>query len=181
MGEPSGPRESLVLKGFLEPSAAYRILADGTAGEAVASAPAPRGPALTLGGFLIALVGGGCLGKVFLGSLWLALGAGSGAALLAFSVWFDHSFLRIPLLLSASAAATASLVVAARERNLRRALEARNGCVLATPSEKRRNLLVVALSLAAFAFVAAELALHSGHGDKFLRDHGWLGADKHPV
>lgn len=173
---PGVARESLVLKGFREPSPAYRITGDGAAGAPAAPAPAPSGPALTMGGFLVALAGGGCLGKVFLGSLALSLGAGSGSALLAFSVWFDHSPLRVPLLLTAAAAAAASLAMAARERNERRAQESKNGCVIATPSEKRRNLLVVALSLAALAFVSAEFALHSRRGAEFQRSMGWLDA-----
>lgn len=158
---PGVPRESLVLKGFREPSPAYRITADGTAGESAAPAPLPAGPALTWGGFLLALAGGGCLGKVFLGSLALSLGAGSGSALLAFALWLDHSPLRVPLLLAAAAAAVASLGLAAREHRERRALEAKHGCVVVTPSEKRRNLLVAALSFAALLFVGLELALHS--------------------
>lgn len=167
-------REVLVLKGFREPSPAYRLKSDGTAGEPVSPAPAPRGPALTLSGLLVAVAGGGCLGKVFLGSLALSLGAGSGSALLAFSLWFDHSPLRVPLLVVAAAASSASLVMAARERRLRRAQEAKNGCVIATPSEKRRNLLVVALSLFALVFVGAEFALHSNRGTEFQRSMGWL-------
>lgn len=158
---PGVPRETLVLKGFREPSPAYRIKADGTAGASAEPGPLPTGPALTWGGFLLALAGGGCLGKVFLGSLALSLGAGSGSALLAFALWLDHSPLRVPLLLAAAAAASASLALAAREHRERRALEAKHGCIVVTPSEKRRNLLVAALSFAALLFVGLELALHS--------------------
>lgn len=166
---PGVARENLVLKGFREPSPAYRLKSDGTAGASAAPAPLPTGPALTWGGFLLALAGGGCLGKVFLGSLALSWGAGSGSALLAFALWLDHSPLRVPFLVAAAAAAAASLTLAAREHRARRDLEAKNGCVVVTPSEKRRNLLVAALSFAALLFVGMELALHSPEGAEFRR------------
>jgi hypothetical protein len=136
------------------------------------------GPVLNWSGFLLALAGGGCLGKVFLGSLALAWGAGSGSALFAFAFWFDDSPLRMPFLLAAAAAALASLVLAVREHRLRRAQEARNGCVIATPSEKRRNLLVAAVSFAALLLVGAELAFHSGRGAGFRRSIGLLAPDE---
>ena len=67
------------------------------------------------------------------------------------------------------AAAAASLGLAAREHAQRRALEAKNGCVVVTPSEKRRNLLVAALSFAALLFVGMELVLHSPEGAELRR------------
>lgn len=175
---PGIPRETLVLKGFREPTPAYRIKADGTAGEASAPAPAPAGPALTWSGVLLALAGGGCLGKVFLGSLALSLGAGSGTALLASALWLDRSALRVPLLLAAAAAALTSQVMAVREQRLRRAQEAKHGCVLATPSEKRRSLLVAALSLAALLLVGTEFALHSPRGAEVRRSMGMTAPDE---
>ena len=169
---PGVARETLVLKGFCEPSAAYRITGDGSAGEPAPAVPPPAGPALTWGGFLMALAGGGCLGKVFLGSFALSLGAGSGSALLAFALWFDRSPSRVPFLWGAALAAAASMVMVWREHRLRRALEAKNGCVIATPSEKRRNLLVVAASFTALLLVAGELVLHTPEGKEFRHSRG---------
>lgn len=165
-------REELVLKGFREPSSAYRIKADGVAGEPASPVPAPIGPALDWGGFLLALAGGGCTGKIFLGSAALGAWAGSGSALLTFVFWLDGSPWRPVLLFAAAASALASLFLAAREHRQRRALEAKNGCIVATPSEKRRNALVVLLSLAALLFVAAELTLHTREGLNFRVSRG---------
>ena len=170
---PGVPRESLVLKGFREPSAAYRITADGKAGASAEAAPVPMGPVLNWSGFLLALAGGGCLGKVFLGSYALSLGAGSGSSLLAFALWFDRSPLRVPFLVAAAAAAAASLVLAAREHRFRLAQEVKHGCVVVTASEKRRNLLVAGLSFAALLLVAMELALHSPEGKEFRFSRGF--------
>ena len=170
---PGVPRESLVLKGFREPSAAYRITADGKAGASAETPPPPIGPVLNWSGFFMALAGGGCLGKVFLGSYALSLGAGAGSGLLAFALWFDRSPLRVPFLVGATMAAAASLVLAAREHRERLAQEAKHGCVVVTASEKRRNLLVAGLSFAALLLVGMELALHSPEGKELRLSHGF--------
>lgn len=169
---PGVTRETLTLKGFREPSVAYRLDSKGVAGAPAPVVAAPTGPALSWGGFVLAVLGGGCMGKVFLGSLALSLATGSTAALFSFALWFDKSALRLPVLAAAAATAVASLVMAWREHRERAALEAKNGCVIATPSEKRRNLLVVGVSFAALLFIGGELVLHTHEGKEFRREQG---------
>lgn len=173
---PGVSRELLTLKGYREPSAAYRITADGGAGVAHAGPPIPVGPALTWSGFLLALMGAGCLGKIFLGSLALSLGAGGGAALLAFALRLDDSPWRTPLLCAAGLAAGVSLFLAIGEARDRRAIEAKNGCVTATPSERRRNLLVAGASFLALLLVTGELFLHTHRDVRHRLERGFTTA-----
>lgn len=159
-GHPGARPETLVLKGFREPAVAYRLKEDGAAAQPGPPPAPPAGPALGWSGFVFALLGAGCLGKIFLGSLALSASAGAGSALLAAAVWLDASPARVPLLAAAAAASLASLVLAWRERRERRAQEARHGCITATPSERRRNLLVVSLSAAALLAAVGEFLYH---------------------
>jgi adenylate cyclase len=164
--------ETLTLKGFREPATAYRLTAEGTAAPAGEPPPPPAGPVLGWSSFALALLGGGCLGKAFAGSLWLSLSAGAGSGLLALVVWLDRSPLRVPLLLAAAAASSASLFLALKEQRARRAQEARHGCIVATPSERRRNLLVTAASALALLAAGAEFALHRPEGKLWRRSQG---------
>jgi adenylate cyclase len=169
---PGAKPETLTLKGFREPATAYRLTADGAAAVSGDAPPPPAGPVLGWSGFALALMGGGCLGKVFLGSAALSLSTGAGSALLALVLWLDASPLRVPVLAAASAAALASLVMAWREHRERAAAEARNGCIVATPSERRRNALVAAASLATLLVAGGELWLHRPEGRLWRRSQG---------
>ncbi len=178
---PGASREALRLKGFREPSVAYRLTGGGAPGMPAPLAPVPSGPVLTLTGFLAALAGGACLGKVFVGSWALSLGAGLGSGLLAAAVWLDKSPLRVPLLIVASLAAGASLFMLWREHRERAAHEPKNGCVVATPSERRRNLLVAAASFTALFLVAGEFVLHTVSGWNFRVSHGLTAPGEAPA
>lgn len=165
---PNVAPESLVLKGFREPAVAYRLGGTGAAAGPAEAVPPPAGPQLTWGGLAMAVMGGGCLGKIFVGSAALAWGAGAGSALLALSMWLDHNVFRVPLLIAAAGAAVWSLVRLFAEARERAAVEAKNGCIVPTPGEKMRNLLVAAVSFMALGLVTIEVLLHNllRHGPK---------------
>lgn len=153
---PDVPAESLRLKGFSDPVVGRRLNASsGPPPEAVAP-PALSGPRLSAGALLMAILGGSCLGI----SSFLALGATSGSLLLVAARWFDRSALRMPLLAAATLAAGATFYKAVKEARERAALSAKTGCIIDTPSEKRRNLLAASVSLLALVFVGIELFIH---------------------
>ncbi len=162
---PGVPPESLALKGFSEPVVAHRLNA--AAGRTNPSIPVPLIGRRRLGGgaLVMAILGGGCLGKIFAGSAALAFGLGSSSALLALARRYDESAMRLPLVIAASIAAIASLWLAARERRDRARVEARHGCIVPSVREKRRNIAVTAGSLVALVLVAIELITHyHAHG-----------------
>ena len=153
---PDVPAESLALKGFSGPVLARRLNAAAGPQPERLAAPALSGPRLSAGALLMAILGGSCLGI----SSFLALGAASGSVLLVAARWFDRSVFRMPLLAAATLAAGATFYKAVKEARERAALSAKLGCIIDTPSEKRRNLFAASVSLLALLFVGIELFVH---------------------
>jgi hypothetical protein len=162
---PGVAREDLILKGFSDSCAAYRLGSAGPAPAPVVGARSRKSVGLMT--ILAAVLGTGCLGAPIMGAAALWLGVGSTVLLGVRRVMLaiDHSALHIPAVFVVAAMAVSSLVTLRRENKLRRECESRGGCLAITPREKRHNLLVAGLSFTALTFAVVELCLHySYHG-----------------
>jgi len=143
---PGAAPETLAVKGFREPVAAYRLGARASASPAPAgesTPPSPRSPA-SWTALLLAVLGAGCLSSGLAGVLGLVFGVAPVASFLALTERLDHSPARVPMLLVAAALAAANLVLLKRD-----------------PRHGGRARRWIALSaLATLALVAVEIAMH---------------------
>ena len=157
---PGVPDESLILKGFPQPTVAYRL--NGKPRSVLSSAswtPEDR-PAMNWSAVTLAFLGSGCLGSNIAAALVLAFGGGSAGALYALANWFDSSPARVPLLMMATLIAFTVLVSLERQRRLRRACIARRSCLELTPRESRQVRLAAGLAAASLILICLELLMH---------------------
>jgi adenylate cyclase len=155
---PGATGEIFSLKGFSEPTAAYRL--EGVAGPPTTEAPVSRRDALGVGALLMTLLGGGCLGTAVIAPFLLSAGIAGGAGVLALSSRLDASPLRLPLGIGGAVLALVSLLQLARERRWRRDTREKLVCIMPTASEKRRSLFLTTTAVAALVFCGVELFMH---------------------
>ena len=166
---PSVPAESLTLKGFPQPTVAYRL--NGKP-RSVLSAPtwiSEDRPAMKWSAVTLALLGSGCLGSNVAAALVLAFGGGSAGAFFALARWFDASPARVPLLIVSALIASIVLVSLERQRRMRRDCIARRSCLEMTLQERRQVRLAAGLAAASLTLIGLELLLHYGIGHPLVR------------
>lgn len=160
--------ETVDLKGFGEPVAAYRFGA--AESQAARSAPrlagiGERAPkrGISLGAVLVAVLGAPCAAVALVGPLAVVLGLGSAFAALSTNVLsvLDTDPIRIPLMLLALLGAGANLYTVWHGHRLRHQAAAEDRFVPLTRLERRRAYAVVALAVLTVAFVAFELVAHA--------------------
>jgi adenylate cyclase len=130
---PGIPAETLVLKGFPQPSVAYRLNGQPGSLRSAVSWMAEDRPTMNWSAVALALLGSGCLGSNIAAALVLAFGGGSAGALYALANWLDDSPARVPLLMASTLIASIVLVSLERQRRMRRDCIARRSCLEMTP------------------------------------------------
>jgi adenylate cyclase len=156
---PDAAAETLSLKGFAQPTVAYRLNGPPAQAPAVSSRPEGR-PAMNWGAVALALLGSGCLGNTLATALTLTFGAGSAASLWGLGRVLDDSPARLPLLAASAALAVWTLVSLHRQRKARRDCRADHSCLEMTRAEKRQAWLAAGLAATSLALVACELWIH---------------------
>ena len=161
---PGIPAETLVLKGFPQPTVAYRLngkprslLFDG-------SWMAEDRPTMNWSAVTFALLGSGCLGSNIAAAMLLAFGGGSAGALYALANWLDDNPARVPLLMAATLIAAIVLITLERQRRIRRDCIARRSCLEMTPQERRQVRLAAGLAAVSLILIVLELLLHYAIG-----------------
>lgn len=170
-GYPGVLPESLALKGFPQPSTAYRL--NGKPALPLSGADWLRDrPVMNWSAVLLALAGSGCLAGNLAAPLLAVFGGGAATALFALAVKLDRSSARFPLLVASSALAVGTLVSLERQRRLRRDCVSRRACLEMTPSEKRGVWAAAGLAMATLALVALEFWLHDHYRHRFISSLG---------
>ena len=122
---------------------------------------------LSSGSLLFASVEAICLFLVSANGLALALG-GSAIGLTQGALFFHSAVLRLPILAAASAMAVLNLGLLVNQWRLRRLPSAKWRMRPLSLKERRRILLIAAMSVLALVLVATELYLHHKlHGSAF--------------
>jgi hypothetical protein len=172
---PTVTPESIPLKGFPAPVAAYRLGAS-----AVGARPAAgrrydigterSGRAITLGGIIFAVLGAPCAAVGLIGPLALVLGAGSLFGALGTSVLpvLDSAPVRWPLLILSTLAAAANFYTVWHAHRLRQAAAAERRFLPVTRREFRSTALVLVMATVTLLLVAFELYAH-----EFITHHPW--------
>ena len=161
--------ETLFLKGFPQPTVAYRL--NGAPRSVLSAAswiPEDR-PAMNWSAVTLAFLGSGCLGSNVAAALVLAFGGGSAGALYALANWLDDSPARVPLLIVSALIASIVLASVERQRRMRRDCIARRSCLELTPREKRQVRLAVGLATTSLTLIGLELLLHYVIGHPLVR------------
>jgi hypothetical protein len=166
---PDAPAETLVLKGFSQPTVAHRLNGEPRSVLSPDSWKLEDRPAMNWSAVILALLGSGCLGSHIAAALMLALGGGSAAALFALARWFDSSPARLPLLIVSALIASIVLVSLERQRRMRRDCIAQRWCVEMTRQEKRQVRLAAGLSAASLALIGLELLMHYVIGHPLIK------------
>ena len=156
---PDIPAETLVLKGFSQPTVAYRLNGKPRSLPAASWTPEDR-PTMNWSAVTLALLGSGCLGSNIAAALVLAIGGGSAGALYALANWLDDSPARVPLLMAATLIASIIMISLERQRRMRRDCIARRSCLEMTPQERRHVRVAAGLAAASFILIFLELILH---------------------
>ncbi len=141
---PGIPAETLVLKGFPQPTVAYRLNGQPRSLPSAGSWMPEDRPTMNWSAVPFALVGSGCLGSNIAAAMVLAFGGGSAGALYALADWLDDSAARLPLLMAATLIASIVVVSLERQRRMRRDCIARRSCLEMTPQERRHVRLAPA-------------------------------------
>jgi len=167
---PGIAEESLQLKGFKDPVAAYRVgnHAAASRDERAIAGPSPSRP-VSAAAILFAILGAPCAVATLISPLAVALGAGWLLSALSVGAFIDaRPALRFPLIGLALAGATANLYLIRYVRLLR--LQNAGSAAYASPTilERRQTLWLKAMSYAAYAIVALELIFHWVMHHRFL-------------
>jgi hypothetical protein len=160
--------ETLALKGFSEPAAAYRLngkpLTEFAGSKWLEGRPAINWCAVTF-----AIFGSGCLGKDIAAAIVLVFGAGSATTLAALARRLDRSPARLPLLAVTAFLASAVLISLERQRRQRRECLSRSSCLEMTPKEKRGAYIAAASAAISLGLVAFELWQHYVLGHPLIK------------
>ncbi len=153
---PGVAEERLMLKGFKEPVAAYRLQARSDLPRPPDDAPETAGR-MRWGAIVFGILGAPCAVATLVGPLAVALGVGAMFGLGGALKYLDRSPLRLPVLALATLAALANLYTVYYARRLRAAER------LGAPTrlEKRRTAIVLAAGIATIAIVIFELVAHA--------------------
>ena len=157
---PEAIPERLVLKGFREPVAAYRIHGKGSDHPTDDIIAPPVRERTSLGAIVFGILGAPCAISTLIGPLAVAFGASGLFGLTAALVFLDQSIIRIPILVLTTLAASANLYTLWHARKLRTGAEVAPRLVMVTTLEKRRILFVLVTSLATLGIVAFEVVAH---------------------
>lgn len=157
---PAASSEALTLKGFASSVVAYRLTGQPGSAQPLLDPPAGR-PALGWGALIVALIGAGCLGTSVVSSFAVIFGAGGAlSTFFALAESVDRSPWRVPLLMGAFLLVLTSLYFAFLDHRARQVGCADGSCVDATPRQRRRWILSVALSFGALACILSEVLGH---------------------
>ena len=168
---PGVAAESLTLKGFPQPTVAYRLNGKPRSVLSAASWISEDRPVMNWSAVTLAILGSGCLGSNIAAALVLAFGGSSAAAFFALARWFDNSPARVPLLVVSALIASVVLVSLERQRRMRRDCIARRSCLEMTPQERRQVRLATGLAVASLTLIALELLMHYAIGQPLVRLH----------
>ena len=157
---PDVPAESLALKGFPQPTVAYRLNGRPGAALSVGSWPLEDRPTMKWGAVTLALLGGGCLGTNLAAALVLAFGGGLAGTLFGLARWLDKSPAHVPLLVMSAVLASAVLISLERQRRVRRDCIAARSCLELTPRERRQVRLAAGLAVVSLMLIGLEILLH---------------------
>src|SRR5215471_4983503 len=166
---PGVPAESLTLKGFPQPTVAYRLNGKPQSVLSTASWMPEDRPAMNWSAVTLALLGSGCLGSNIAAALLLVFGGSSAGALYALAHWFDTSPAHVPLLIVSTLIALMVLVSLERQRRMRRDCIARRACLEMTPQERRQVRLAAGLAVASLMLIGLELLMHYVIGQPLVR------------
>ncbi len=166
---PGIPAETLVLKGFPQPTVAYRLNGQSRSLPSAGSWIAEDQPTMNWSAVAFALLGSGCLGSNIAAAMVLAFGGGSAGALYALADWLDDSAARLPLLMAATLIASIVVVSLERQRRMRRDCIARRSCLEMTTQEKRQVRLAAGLAAASLILIGLELLMHYVIGHPLIR------------
>ena len=157
---PGVPAESLTLKGFPQPSIAYRLNGKPLASLSAELWRLEDRPSMNWSAVLLALLGSGCLGSNLAAALVLAFGGASAGGLFALARWLDNSPARLPLLALSAVIASVVLVSLEHQRRIRRDCVARRSCLEMTPQERHQVRLAAGLAVLSLTLIGLELWLH---------------------
>ena len=152
--------ESIALKGFKEPVAAYRLNTNGA--EPPPSLLPPAGGArrvLGFGGVIFAILGAPCAAATLIGPLAVGLGLSSAGASTALWALGDAP-IRYPILALATLGALANLYTVWHARVVRRATGGAEGGLPMTRLERRRTAVLIATSTLTLGIVGFEFYAH---------------------
>src|SRR5437016_2469377 len=166
---PGVPTERLVLKGFPQPTVAYRLNCKPRSLLSAASWMPEDRPAMNWSAVTLAFLGSGCLGSNIAAALVLAFGGGSAGALYALARWLDSRPARVPMLMLSTLIASNGLASLERQRRMRRDCIAGRSCVEMTPKESRQVRLAAGLAAASLTLIGLELLMHYVIGHPLVR------------
>jgi adenylate cyclase len=166
---PGVPAESLVLKGFPQRSAAYRLNGKSRSSLLAASWMPEDRPMMNWSAVTLAFLGSGCLASNIAAAIVLAFGGGFAGALYALARWLDNSAARVPLLIVSTLIASIVLVSLERQRRMRRDCIAHHSCLEMTPGESRQVRFATVLAAASLVLIGIELLLHYVIGHALVR------------
>lgn len=168
---PGIAEESLQVKGFKDPVAAYRVGNRRDAAsrdERAAAGPAPSRP-VSVAAILFAILGAPCAVATLISPLAVVLGAGWLLSALSVGAFIDaRPALRFPLIGLALAGASANLYLIRYVRLLRQKSAGNAAYASPTILERRQTLWLKVMSYAAYAIVALEIIFH------WLRHHQFI-------
>jgi adenylate cyclase len=166
---PGVSAESLALKGFPQPTVAYRLNGKPEAALSAGSWPLESRPAMNWSAVTFAVLGSGCLGSNLAAALMLAFGGGFAGALFGLARWFDHSPARVPLLVVSGVVASVVLISLERQRRIRRDCIARLSCLEMTPQERRQVRFGAGVAAVSLILIGLEILLHYVIGHPLVR------------
>jgi adenylate cyclase len=166
---PGVAAETLALKGFPQPTVAYRLNGKSRSSLSAASWMPEDRPAMNWSAVALALLGSGCLGSNVAAALVLAFGGGWAGALYALANWLDDSTARVPLLILSTLVASIVLVSLEHQRRRRRDCIAHRSCLEMTRQEKRHVRLAAGLAAGSLMLIAVEVLLHYVIGHPLVR------------
>jgi len=160
--------ETLSLKGFAEPLAAYRLNPTEAGPLPAQSAREGVRRRLSLGTVIFAVVGAPCVLYATLGPLAVPLGIGALFGASSALWWFDLDLVRMPLLGLAICGALANLYAIWHARRLRAQAAAAGSWIVLTTRERRKAWWVTALSSLALGISVFEIVAHYVFHGSFL-------------
>jgi adenylate cyclase len=165
---PATRRETLELKGFAEPVAAYRIIAEVDGKPVHHHLPhvddrADRRRTVGMGSVIVALLSAPCAAGAALSPAALVIGAGSAFTTLqaSFLAPLDQAFVRLPMQGLAVAGIAANMYTVWRARQSRKKAEAAGSKVTVTGRERLRTVMVIVLAVLTVGAILAEVYAHN--------------------
>ncbi len=158
---PEAKSERIMLKGFREPVAAYRLHGRGASPLISDTPESSANQTMSVGAIIFGILGAPCAVTTLVGPLAVALGAGGLFGLAGALTYLDQSAVRIPILLLTTLAALANLYTLWHARSLREQSRVPAHLKTMTGLEKRRTAMVFTASVVTLGVVGFEIVAHA--------------------